>query len=171
MRDLLSSKKPPDSEEIRLRAAYFEAIVACLRVAKGQDGVDRAVRKSLHAAVQSFRAYLAWQRQHEAVQNPIRYTIKQTRIFAKTLYGMVSGQEESWAHVLAEADRIPGDRIFKELKRLSPFDSSHVIIVKDGEVEGDFEAFFRNLETGRRIWKMSLSSAPNAPLFIALRPS
>jgi len=158
-----------DQEEIRLRAAYFEAIVACLRVAKGQDGVDRAIRKSLHAAMQSFRAYLAWQRQQEVIRNPIGYTVRHTRLFVKTLYGMISGNERSWAHVLAEADRIPGDRIFTELKRLSPFDGNDVIIVKDGEVKGNFNSFFANLESGVQIWKMSLGKAPNAPLFITLR--
>lgn len=172
MGDLFKIKRktaPGNEEEIRLRAAYFEAIVACLRVAKGQDGVDRAVRKSLHAAVQSFRAYLAWQRQHEAVKNPIRYTIKQTSIFGKTLYGMISGQEESWAYVLAEADRIPGDRVLKELKRLSPFDGSDVIIVRGEEIEGDVASFFAHLRNGMRIWKKRLGEDADDPLFIALK--
>jgi len=58
-------------EEIRLRESYFEAVIACLQAARGKDGIDRALRKSLHAAIQSFRAYLAWQKRHEAVRNPI----------------------------------------------------------------------------------------------------
>jgi len=96
--------------------------------------------------------------------------VKHTRRFAKTLYGMISGDERSWAFVLAEANRIPGRRVFRDLKRLSPFDGHDIIIVEGSGVEGDFSRFFERIETGARIWKMRLGKPPHAPLIIALAP-